>query len=200
MQNKDDELSGMDSFRIIDSMINAARNQMTESGHLYLLWGWVILTCSVGQFLMKHILHLTNSGSIWILTWAAVIYQIIYIKRKTKKARVKNYTDDILKYIWLVFIIMMILMAFVLSKIMKQQEQLNMVILVLYGMPTFLSGILLKFKPLIIGGVCCWCLSVISTFLPIDYSMLLVGVAVIAAWIIPGYLLQLKYKKINISI
>ena len=67
----------------------------------------------------------------------------------------------------------------------------------MYGMPTFLSGIILKFKPLIIGAICCWLLAVATPFANYDYQFLLMACAVIAAWIIPGYLLKEKFKKEN---
>lgn len=64
-------------------------------------------------------------------------------------------------------------------------------------MPTFLSGFIMKFKPLTIGGICCWALAIVSPFVAYDYQLLLIGVAVVAARIVPGYLLQKKYKKEN---
>jgi hypothetical protein len=67
--------------------------------------------------------------------------------------------------------------------------------LILYGMPTFLSGVILKFKPLMVGAVCCWTLAIISPFINVQYQLLLIAGAVIAAWIIPGYLLKRKFKK-----
>jgi len=197
MQKNNDELSGFDSFKIIESMITSARNQMTENGHLYLLWGWVIFICSIGQFLMQHVFHTQKFWMIWLLTWPTVIYQFIFIAKKVKKIRVKNYTDDILKYIWLVFIVCMIISAVIISKISDKPEIANMLILMLYGMPTFLSGIVLKFKPLVIGGTCCWLLSLVSIFVLPQYHMLLIAAAVIAAWIIPGYMLKSKYNKSN---
>jgi len=75
-----------------------------------------------------------------------------------------------------------------------------MAVLVLYGMPTFLSGIILKFRPLIWGGIGCWLLSLVSMFIPFEFYMLLLGAGVIIAWIIPGYLLQSKYKKQNAAL
>jgi low temperature requirement protein LtrA len=38
-------------------------------------------------------------------------------------------------------------------------------------------------------------LSAISAFVNNDFQLLLLGLAVIIAWIIPGYILQNKYRK-----
>jgi hypothetical protein len=69
--------------------------------------------------------------------------------------------------------------------------------LVIYGMPTFLSGIILRFKPLVWGGIGCWVLSILCTVIPVEYNLLLVSAAMVIAWIIPGYLLRQKFKKSN---
>ena len=199
-QPENQSLSEAESLKIIGSMISTARNQMTENGHLYLLWGWVVLVCSLGQYLMQYVWHLENFWIIWLLTWVAIAYQVVYLKRREKKKRVRSYMDDVLKYVWLVFAILMVLMTLLLSRIVQQPDQVNMAVLVLYGMPTFLSGIILKFRPLIWGGIGCWLLSLVSMFIPFEFYMLLLGAGVIIAWIIPGYLLQSKYKKQNAAL
>ncbi|MEO7312556.1 MAG: hypothetical protein ABIX01_19375 [Chitinophagaceae bacterium] len=196
---QEEGFTAMDSFKLIESMVGTARNQMTENGHLYLLWGWVIFVCSVGQFLMQQVYHTEKFWMIWLLTWAAAIYQVVFIRRKVKRIRVRTYSDEIIKYIWIVFVIMMAVGCFVVSNIVRMPGQVNILILLLYGMPTFLSGIVIRFRPLIVGGSCCWALAITAIFVPVPYYMLLIAAAVVVAWIVPGYLLQIKYKKINSS-
>ena len=180
-------------------MINKAKNQFSENGFAYLLWGWVVLFCSLSQFVLQHFLHYPKHYLVWMLTWLAAGIQVFYYSKKEKKRTVKTYTDEITGYVWLAFIIMMILSGLLInSALQPEQYYIGTVgILILYGMPTFLSGIILKFKPLIAGGICCWALSVTAVFLPHDVTVLLISVAVIAAWIIPGYLLSSRYKKEN---
>jgi hypothetical protein len=59
------------------------------------------------------------------------------------------------------------------------------------------SGVVIKFKPLIIGGIGCWLLSIGTLFISYDYQLLMLSAAMVVAWIIPGYLLRAKYKKVN---
>lgn len=42
-----------------------------------------------------------------------------------------------------------------------------------------------------------WVFAAISLSINRDYSILLIVVAIITTWIIPGYLLQVKFKKEN---
>ena len=62
-------------------------------------------------------------------------------------------------------------------------------------MPTVISGSILRFWPLIVGGVTCWVLSILSPFVAYEYQLLLLAAAVVAGWIIPGYLLRIRYNK-----
>jgi hypothetical protein len=148
------------------------------------------------QFVGLHFFHFEKSYYVWLLTWILFIYQIFFLSKERKKRKVKTYTNEINGFVWLVFFICLVLVIFI-GSYLKKYEMINPVLLVLYGMPTFLSGIILKFKPLIIGGICCWTLSIISVFISGEYQLLLIVAAVIAAWIIPGYILKQNFKKEN---
>ncbi len=185
-----------ESMELITSMINKAKNRFTESGTLYLLWGWLIFTCCIIQFVGLHFLNYEKVYYVWYSTWLLLIYQFFYISKKKKNRKVRMYTNEIIMYVWIVFVITYGLLIFILFY--KQATAcINPAILATYGMPTFLIGIILKFKPLKIGGICCWLLAIAAPFVNYDYQFLLIALAVIAAWVIPGYQLQLKFKKEN---
>ena len=57
-------------------------------------------------------------------------------------------------------------------------------IISLYGMGTFISGGILKFKPLIIGGIACWIISIIAFFVANEYVLLLTALSIIIAYLI----------------
>ncbi len=198
MDTYSEKWSGEESLAIIQSMIKRARNEFGENGHLYLIWGYVVLICSVVQFVLLRFFRYENHSLVWMFTWVALIYQIIYLTKKARKRKVKTYTADTIQQIWMVFAVLMIMICFILGFQLKG-ESVRLyapVILCLYGMPTFLTGRILQFKPLILGGIICWLLSVLSLFLSNDFQILMYGVAVIAAWIIPGYMLKKKFNSI----
>lgn len=196
---QDDAMTPEKNLMLIESMINRAKNRFSENGHLYLLWGWTVFICSIGHFILLNVLHYEKHYIIWMATWLVAVYQIFYLVRKKRQRQVKTYTDDILGFVWLTFIISMVLTGFVLAKgdADNYYKLINPFFLMLYGIPTFLSGIILKFKPLIVGGILCWGLAMVATFIPYDYQLLLLSVAMLVAWIMPGYSLQSKYKKSN---
>jgi hypothetical protein len=191
-----DNFSPKDSLQLIDSMISQAKNRFSENGFLYLLWGWVILFCSVTHFILIKLDLFEHPEIIWASTWLVVIFQVIYLLRRRKKQTVKTYSEHIIGYVWMVFGITMGMISFILSKT-NNWDVMNPLLLMMYGMPTFLSGVIMRFKALKVGGIICWGLSIISVLVAPIYVLLLLAVAVIAAWIIPGYLLSARYKLQN---
>jgi uncharacterized membrane protein len=196
---QEENISGEESLAIIESMINKAKNQFSENGFMYLLWGWVILFCSLAQFILKTVVDYPKHYLVWMLTWVAVLVQIIYLSRRERRRKVKTYTDDIVGYVWMTFVILMMLTGFLIGRSpgIRSETLITIIFLALYGMPTFLSGIILKFRPLVIGGICCWVLTVGSVFVSPDYRLLFLAAAVVIAWIIPGYLLRARYRQEN---
>jgi hypothetical protein len=194
---KESSLTSEESLEVIQSMILKAKNQFSENGKLYLLWGWVILFCSLGYFILDNILHYEKPQLIWMATWIAVIYMFIYLRREGRRRIVKTYTDDLLGYVWMAFIILMLLGSFLVARIPQFYLYNYQFVLLFYGVPTFLSGTILKFRPLIYGGIFCWVLAVLSTFVNFHYHPLMVALSVISAWIIPGYILKMKFKQAN---
>jgi len=194
---KENPLSGAESLEVIQSMILKAKNQFSENGKLYLLWGWVILFCSLGYFILAEVVHYSRPYAIWTLSWIAMVYMFFYLRREGKRRVVRTYTQDILGYVWMAFVIMMFLGAFLVARIPSFYLYNYQFVLLYYGVPTFLSGTVLKFRPLIYGGIVCWVLAFASAFVSFNYHPLLVALAVIAAWIIPGYILKRKFKQAN---
>jgi hypothetical protein len=196
MQTNENKFSAQQSFELIESMIGKAQNKFSNNSFLYLLWGWIILFCSLGHFSMLKFTTIKHAEYIWGLTWLAVIIHLIYTLKYQKKEVVKSYTDDILSYVWMTFGFCMMIVSFVIGR-QNNWLLLYPFILMLYGVPTFLSGAIIKFTPLKIGGIFCWILSVIASFISSIYILLLIALAVIVAWIIPGYILKAKFKNNN---
>lgn len=187
-------MTGKESLELITSMINKAKNNFEEHGYLYLIWGWAILFFCLVQFVSQVIFKYDKGYYVWILVWVVAIYNAFYIKKKKKKVNVRTYTEKINSSIWIAFLISMFISIFICIRC-SQPEMINSLVLVMYGIPIFLPGRLMKFTPLILGGIFCWLLGIISPFVSMDYGILLTALALIGAWIIPGYMLRSRYQK-----
>lgn len=185
------------SLLLIESMINRAKDKFAEDGSMYLLWGWVVFVCSLTQFVLMHFFKYPYHYVVWFASWIIVIYQLVYVRKKIKRRRVRTYTGYILGYVWLTFVIVIFLLAFLIGRLTEGDYYIHIspILLTIYGIPIFLSGIILRFKPLVVGGIGCWILSIAAMLIDnYDYQFLLIPLAMIIAWIIPGYLLRAKYK------
>jgi hypothetical protein len=194
--NDEKLMTEKESMELIASMINKAKNRFNETGTLYLLWGWLILICCLVEFIGIHFFKYEKIYFVWYSTWLLLIYQFFYIAKRKKKGNVKMYTGEIIKFVWIVYVITYALLVFNLIY-NNAISSINPAVLATFGMPTFLIGIILKFKSLKIGGISCWLLALAAPFVHYDYQFLLMACAVIAAWIIPGYRLQQKFIKEN---
>lgn len=189
-------LSEKESLELISSMINKAKNRFSENGFLYMLWGWGILVCCLAQFVITYYFENKNGQYVWFITWLLMIVNIFYVRKANKERQLRTYTEELYGIVWAVFIICVFLLMFILIQT-GNSKSIHAAILVMYGMPIFLSGIILKFRPLLLGGICCWIFSILSPFVSIEFQLLLIAAAIISGWLIPGYLLQSKYKKEN---
>ena len=68
-------------------------------------------------------------------------------------------------------------------------------IMVIYGIGTWVSGGILKFAPLIIGGVICWILAGMAFYFPFNIQLLLLAMSILLSYIIPGHLLKFKASR-----
>ncbi|HTJ13494.1 MAG TPA: hypothetical protein VL547_15775 [Dinghuibacter sp.] len=197
---QEEPMSGQDSLRIIEEMINTAKSHFNEDGHLLLLWGWIVSFCSVTDYLVLRFAEVPWHSVVWLLTWVALGYQFWYIRNKRRRRRVRTYTDDILVAVWIAFVVALLLVTVALGNIYHAVGRdfyvfVNPIILVLYGIPTFLCGTILKFKPLVVGAIGCWILSLVTPLLPDAEQLLMPAAGMLIAWIIPGYMVRARYRQ-----
>jgi len=62
--------------------------------------------------------------------------------------------------------------------------------LIIAGVGTLASGMAMRFKPMIIGGSLFFAAAILGVYVPDIYKPLLVGIAIITGYLIPGYLLK----------
>lgn len=195
--DNENELQPLQSMQLIESMINQVKNRFSEDGSMYLMWGWLVFICSLSQFFLLHVYHYPYHYIVWMVSWLAFFYQVYYLRKKKRQQKVKTYTDYIMGYVWVSFAVVIFLVGFLIGRLTTGEyfSHINPIILAVYGFPIFLSGIILRFKPLVIGGIGCWVLCIVTTFIKeYDFQFLMIPVAMLVAWIIPGYLLRAKYK------
>ncbi|MEM9341101.1 MAG: hypothetical protein AAGA66_20380, partial [Bacteroidota bacterium] len=178
-----------ESISLITDMISQTKQNLVRGGgsFYFLLWGWVVLVANLGHYVMAKFDLYDAPYVIWMITIPAFVVSFIYGARNSRNKVIKGHLDRMYGLIWLaIFIAVIIILGFTL----QSGEDLNPIILTFAGLGTFLSGNLLRFKPLILGGISLWIASVIAfNISPVD-QYLAGTLGILAGYLVPGYLLR----------
>ncbi len=210
---EDKSLTHEESLHLINSMINKAKETYHNTGIGAMLWGTVIATCSLVKLSELHFGY-RLPFDIFLLTLFAVIPQVFISVREKRNKKFKSYDDIFMDYIWLGFGICIFLLIHVNNAVFvslkpvaveyaqlaghpsafRYNEFINPLFLILYGLPTFITGAACKFKPMLWGGILCWVCSVIAVYTTVKIDLLLTAISAIAAWLIPGIIMEKEYR------
>lgn len=186
-----------DSIKVITEMIENSKAKIRDNGFFYLLWGWLVLIASITNFVLLQI-GFEQAWLPWpILMIGGGIASGIAGYRLGKKAKAKTMFDTAMVYLWYGFLVTLLIILFTASSGKISWNVTNTLIISLYGLGTFVSGGILKFKPLIFGGIISWVLAIATLYVPEIYSLLMVALSIIVAYLIPGYMLKSRNKNIS---
>ncbi len=184
-------LTAQESLDIITGMINQAKGNVKNNSFYFLLWGWVVAIANLGMYVLIQV-NYSKPYLIWLLVVPAWIISMYTGFKKGRETRNVTHLDRVNAALWISFgIVVFTLIAFGY----KINYQLNPLILLITSIPTLISGVILKFKPLIIGGILFWIFAIINFTLPIAYQNLIGAVAIISGYLIPGYMLKRKSQE-----
>lgn len=188
-------LNETESLALIASMIKKTQGSLQDNGFYFLLWGWLVFVASVGQYVLLKMGFEAYNGYTWaILMPLGGIISGVRGWRDGKKQRVKTYTDEMLNYSLVAFLIALLIVLIFMSLHGGWELAYPMVMMV-YGMWLFISGGALKFKPLIIGGIINFGCAIGGFYIHTYELILLLSFAVLAGYIIPGHMLNAKYNR-----
>lgn len=214
MEHAERPLTEKESLDLITQMINKAKQSYYDTGISAMMWGIVIAVCALVRLSeLQFGYHLPID--IYWLTVVAVIPQVMISIREKKNRKVKSYDDVYMDYIWLAFGISIVLLIFINNTIFNAwhagladagipggqepaygfYEFIASLFLMLYGIPTFVTGAACRFKPMLWGGILCWACSIAALSTNIKIDLLMTAFAAVMAWFIPGIIMQRQYRK-----
>jgi len=190
---KEPEFSPEESLKIIATMINKSKGSVADNSFYFLLWGWLVLVCCIGQYVLKVFLHYPNHSIVWLSMPFAGIVSWIYGSRQAKQLQIKSFVTDAIQIIWMSLGITMFVLILIILASETWSNSLTYFILI-YAIGTFVTGKFLQFKPLIIGGLINFAIAAISVRFSANNQLLLCALAILTSYIIPGHLLRAKYQ------
>ena len=190
MKTTAENLSPEQSLGIIAGMISQAKGNVRLKSYYFLLWGWVVMLADLGMFILIQ-LDYRYPFIVWLITIPAWILSAYKGYRQGRVNPSPTHLDRISAWMWSCFGIVVFTLVMFGYKI---NFQLNPVILLFCAIPTFVSGIIIKFKPLIIGGILFWVFGTICFLIPMPYQFLAAATAIACGYLVPGYILKNKQE------
>jgi hypothetical protein len=196
MESDEKVITPEESIQIIRKSIIISRKNLKENAFYYLFWGWMFVFASLTNYFLIRFLHSRKmydqifiassiAWGIFVAVGFALIF--IYLRKTRRQNSVRTHLDRIITILWLtagVVFVLIILFCY------HYESYPTPYILSVTGMATFISGIVVRFKPLIAGGILFGVISVISIFVSPLSQLLLVAIALVLGFLIPGYLLK----------
>ncbi len=189
-------LTPEESFGIINKAIANFKINYRESSKVFLLWGWILTLTSITNFIILKFVHSTEP---WVLKGYAILgcwvvfiligFIIMYfmVRKMNRDKKVHSHIDKFIDYLWWVTAPSFFIAAFICIKSGIAPPPL---MLLVAGIATTTTALVIKFRPLIIGGMSFFVFSIATTFVTNEYLALVVGAAIICGYLIPGYLLK----------
>jgi hypothetical protein len=189
METNEKEMTGEESLKIITEMINKTKVNIRQGSFHLLFWGWLIIICSLSEYFLYKFTDFENPWYVWYFVIPGVFISMIYGFAKGRKTQMHTYADMLYVWTWMAFLFASIVLSILRS---DNMGSFGPYILTVAAIPTFLSGFIIRFRPLIYGGISFWIFAIIGHFGGYDLAALSVPVAMLTGYLIPGYLLKSK--------
>jgi len=190
MENR--KLNEKESLDLIAKMIQNTQNKLEEkSGKPFLIFGYIII---VTALIIWYLLHTTGNylwNSLWFVT-PFIGWPLAYRARSQKKY-ITTYIDRIINYLW-IMIGITIIIACGFTLVFLDMESLFFAALIL-AMGATLTGIIIRFKPIIITGFIGMAISPVILFMHHRDQILVFAAMALIVMVIPGHILNYKSKK-----
>lgn len=175
------------SLRVINDMIQQAKQSFSRMSFYFLLWGGLFLAATLTEYFVATA-GLPNGWLGWpILGTLGGIIAAVHGSREGRKAGASSFTDRVFAWVWGSFTLTLVI---VIISCVAMEQRPGPWVSIITGMPTLISGGILRFRPLMVGGMLFWALGLLSLFVWPEHGALLFGLALLLGYIVPGILLK----------
>lgn len=216
------QLSQQESLQLITKMIQTAKKSIHETGTSSILWGCAIAVCGLLNFAERQ-WEFSLGFDVWVLAIIAIIPQVWISVRESRERKVRTHTDVVLNNVWMVYGCSIFALVLYFNVVPGTTERLlaasgsqvvarnaetgietpfrsfvassGSLLLLLYAIPTLITGLTHRFRPMVIGAVLCYGFFIASLFTDTRLDMLFNGLAAICNWLVPGLILRSRYLK-----
>jgi hypothetical protein len=197
---EDKQISERESLHIIQQMIQTAKAEQKDDGKGWIIWGWALLAASVLTYLnieynwYDTFFFWNLFGVFTILFFAYSSARYLFFK---KVQRVRTYTADLFAKLNIGFFLTLFLIIVSINVGVAPTKGFSLLV-GLYAFWVLVYGTALNFKPSIVASYIMWGIAFVCLFMDdFRWVMLLHGLAVLCGYIIPGYIANRAFRKVN---
>lgn len=186
------------SLELISQMITSSRRKLEDgNGIPFLIWGYTTFFVALAVFFFINTTGDHHYHYLWFLIPVIGFVGMFIAKRNKAKhaGHAMNFIERVIANIWMVIGIA----AFIISvgAFFVRIPILSLVLL-LMGIGTTLTGLTIKFKPVIISGLIGMASCVLPFIMEGNEQILVFGIIYLIMMVVPGHILNCKGRKKNV--
>jgi hypothetical protein len=193
LMEDDQRFSPEQSLRVIQSMIEKAKQDVANNSFYFLLWGWLVFITAILNFILMRFTDIEHPYIVWNIMWVGVIASFVKGIKEGRSGKVKTYLGETMKYFGISMAIIYCSLAFIFGKYDLWHYSFPFYILI-YAAACFFMGSMMQFSLLKWTGLLCIPIMIVSVFVKYEWQLLLMALAVLISYIIPGHMLSAKEK------
>lgn len=191
MKNFEDhsKFNAEEGLKTIYEMIQSVKSRIGNNYLYYLIWGYLVLVASLSEYFLITLVKFEHHYLVWpVLMGLGVLVSGVMALRQSRNTPT-THIGNVMRYLWGGWLVSLFLFLFFVN-FREDYGLILPMILVMYGLGVFVSGGVVDFRPLIIGGIISWMTAAVAFFQPHPIQLLLLAFVVVVAYILPGHMLR----------
>ena len=185
-----------EQIEVISKVINSTKENLKPLSVNFIFWGSLIVVMSLIHYSIPRFIQYTEYSSLlfWtILPMLGMLFTIVYNIKIRKVLGYETYLNRVIKIIWGIFNLSWLVM--VVTSLLNGINNPVPEILFLLSTTLITTGIIIKFKPILIGGILLMLFTIYINFNP-NINFLIVNIiGVSLGMLVPG--ISLYFSKVN---
>jgi hypothetical protein len=181
---------------IIKAMIEKTRKETAESGHLFIFMG----VTSALFVLVISLLELYQLNR-WVLPAMIALTIIngfvgyVVVSKPAKEEKVTSYPKTVVLSLWVICGVTMLMITFLFPFLKVYPfRALGTLASLILGIAVFMTGVIYEMRFILWYSSAWWIGAILMAISESPYSFLIMIAVIIIGWVLPGFIINKKYK------
>ncbi|MBN2280348.1 MAG: hypothetical protein JXQ65_07200 [Candidatus Marinimicrobia bacterium] len=193
-----EHFSPNEQLKVIQMMIEKTKKETAENGWSLIMWGWLLLASCLSAYVIFWMKKYEWSFLPWALLMplGGIIQMIVELKEKDRK-KIKTYAERAISWVWIVCGGAMFFIGFVAvpTHILSGWESITAMECLIAGIGSVVTAKIIDWDFMFYSALLWFVAVILMIFIHPYYHILIMGITIIPAYLVPGYILRSKYKQ-----